>query len=32
MKKVIKVALLSVLGLLVVFGVFMWMEFGPLVK
>ena len=32
MKKIIKVALLSVLGLLVVFGVFMWMEFGPLVK
>ena len=32
MKKVIKVALFSVLGLVVVFGVFMWMEFGPLVK
>lgn len=32
MKKVIKIALLSVLGLVVVFGVFMWMEFGPLVK
>ena len=32
MKKIIKVALLSVLGLVVVFGVFMWMEFGPLVK
>ena len=32
MKKVIKVALLSVLGLVVVFCVLMWMEFGPLVK
>lgn len=32
MKKVIKVALLSVLGLVMVFGVLMWMEFGPLVK
>ena len=32
MKKVIKVALLSVLGLVVVFGVFMWLEFGPLVR
>lgn len=32
MKKIIKVALLSVLGLVVVFGVLMWLEFGPLVK
>ena len=32
MKKVIKVSLLSVLGLVVVFGVFMWLEFAPLVK
>lgn len=32
MKKVIKVALLCVLGLVVVFGVLMWLEFGPLVK
>lgn len=32
MKKVIKMALLSVLGLVVVFGVLMWLEFGPLVK
>lgn len=32
MKKVIKVALFSVLGLVVVLGVLMWMEFGPLVK
>ena len=32
MKKVIKVALFSVLGLVIVFGVLMWLEFGPLVK
>lgn len=32
MKKVLKVALLSVLGLVVVIGVLMWLEFGPLVK
>lgn len=32
MKKVIKVTLLSVLGLVLVCGVFMWMEFGPMVK
>ena len=32
MKKVIKVTLLSVLGLVVVAVVLMWMEFGPLVK
>ena len=32
MKKVIKFALLSVLGLVVVFGVLMWLEFGPMVK
>ena len=32
MKKVIKVALFSVLGLVVVFGVLMWLEFRPLVK
>ena len=32
MKKVLKIALLSVLGLVVLFGVMMWMEFGPLVK
>lgn len=32
MKKVIKVALLSVLGLVVVIGVLMWLEFGPMVK
>lgn len=32
MKKIIKVALLSVLGLVVVLGVLMWLEFGPLVK
>jgi predicted choloylglycine hydrolase len=32
MKKIIKVTLLSVLGLVVVFGVLMWLEFGPLVK
>ena len=32
MKKVLKIALLSVLGLVVVFGVLMWLEFGPLVK
>ena len=32
MKKVIKVTLLSVLGLVVVAGVLMWMEFRPLVK
>ena len=35
MKKVLKVALfalISVLGLIVIAGVLMWMEFGPLVK
>ena len=32
MKKVIKIALFSVLGLVVVFGVCMWLEFGPMVK
>ena len=32
MKKVIKVALFSVLGLVVVFGVLTWLEFRPLVK
>lgn len=32
MKKVLKIALLSVLGLVVAFGVLMWLEFGPLVK
>ena len=32
MKKVLKIALLSVLGLLIVVGVLMWMEFGPLAK
>ena len=32
MKKIIKVALFSVLGLVVVLGVLMWMEFGALVK
>ena len=32
MKKVLKIALLSVLGLVILFGVLMWLEFGPLVK
>ena len=32
MKKGIKIALLSVLGLVIVAGVLVWMEFGPLVK
>ena len=32
MKKGLKIALLSVLGLLIVAGVLVWMEFGPLVK
>jgi hypothetical protein len=32
MKKGIKIALLSVLGLVIVTGVLVWMEFGPLVK
>ena len=32
MKKVLKIALLCVLGLIVLFGVSVWMEFGPLVK
>jgi len=32
MKKVLKIALLSVLGLVLVIGVLMWLEFGPLVK
>ena len=32
MKKFIKIALLSVLGLVIVAGVLVWMEFGSLVK
>ena len=32
MKKVLKIALLCVLGLLIVAGVLVWMEFGALVK
>ena len=32
MKKVFKIALLSVLGLVIVIGVLMWLEFGPMVK
>ena len=32
MKKWLKISLLSVLGLIVVVGVLMWLEFGPLVK
>ena len=32
MKKVLKIALLSILGLLIVAGVYFWMEFGPLVQ
>ena len=32
MKKVLKIALLSVLGLVIVAGVLVWMEFGSLVK
>ena len=32
MKKGIKIALLSVLGLVIVAGVFVWMEFGHLLK
>ena len=32
MKKGIKIALLSVLGLVIVTGVFVWMEFGALIK
>ena len=32
MKKILKIALLSVLGLVILLGVLMWMEFGPLVK
>lgn len=32
MKKVLKIAFFSVLGLIVVAGVLMWLEFGPLVK
>ena len=32
MKKWLKISLLSVLGLMVVAGVLMWLEFGPLVK
>ena len=32
MKKALKIALLCVLGLVIVAGVLMWMEFGPLVK
>ena len=32
MKKALKIALLCVLGLIVVVGVLVWMEFSPLVK
>ena len=32
MKKALKIALFSVLGLVILLGVAMWMEFGPLVK
>jgi hypothetical protein len=32
MKKWLKISLLSLLGLIVVVGVLMWLEFGPLVK
>ena len=32
MKKVLKITLLSVLGLVIVAGVFVWMEFGALIK
>lgn len=32
MKKVLKIALLCVLGLIVLFGVSVWKEFSPLVK
>ena len=32
MKKVLKIALLCVLGLIILFGVSVWMEFAPLVK
>ena len=32
MKKWLKISLLSVLGLIIVVGVLMWLEFGPLVK
>ncbi len=32
MKKFLKISLLSVLGLVIVIGVLMWLEFGPLVK
>ena len=32
MKKALKIVLFSVLGLIVVAGVLMWLEFGPLVK
>ena len=32
MKKALKITLLSVLGLVIVAGVLMWMEFSPLVK
>ena len=32
MKKVLKIALLSVLGLVLVVGVLVWLEFGPFVK
>ena len=32
MKKALKITLLSVLGLVIVAGVLVWMEFGPLVK
>ena len=32
MKRALKIALFSVLGLVVVAGVLMWMEFGALIK
>ena len=32
MKKVLKIALLSVLGLIILVGVLMWLEFGPMLR
>ena len=32
MKKILKIALLCVVGLVVLVGVLVWMEFGPLLK
>ena len=32
MKKALKITLFSILGLVVIAGILVWMEFGPLIK